>query len=141
MLNQKSCAKRTDMLIPKPLRRRRMAGTHLQDIIGDPTSRERQALRKIVAEADLLEVDGQHYLLTPIGPDTLDILAAFEAEHGDFEDAESDRDEGEEPELDMCDAEEDDEDCCEAHDDDPAAKLSDGEAGDGDDAEYACGGR
>ena len=73
--------------------------THLLSLIGEPTSDERKALRAIVSEADVIEVDGMHYILSPVSPDIIDILSSFEAEHA---------------ELDTID-----EDMCSARDDDP----------------------
>ena len=47
---------------------------------------ERRALREIVERGDLAMVDGQAYLVAPVSPETLDTLAAFEAEGEDWED-------------------------------------------------------
>ena len=47
---------------------------------------ERRALREIVERGDLAMADGQPYLVTPVSPETLDTLAAFEAEAEDRED-------------------------------------------------------
>jgi hypothetical protein len=46
---------------------------------------ERRAMREIVIGADLLEVDGLFYLLAPVSPETIDAMAAFEAETEDRE--------------------------------------------------------
>ena len=47
---------------------------------------ERRALREIVERGDLAMVDGQAYLVAPVSPETIDALAAFEAEGEDRED-------------------------------------------------------
>ncbi len=47
---------------------------------------ERRALREIVERGDLAMVDGQPFLVAPVSPETLDTLAAFEAEGEDRED-------------------------------------------------------
>ena len=46
---------------------------------------ERRALREIVEIRDLVEVDGQTCLVAPVSDDTVDALAAFEAEGEDRE--------------------------------------------------------
>ncbi len=55
----------------------------LTENLGPP---ERRALREIVERGDLAHVDGQAYLVAPVSPETLDTLAAFEAEGEDRED-------------------------------------------------------
>ncbi len=47
---------------------------------------ERCALREIVERGDLAMVDGQPFIVAPISSETLDTLAAFEAEGEDRED-------------------------------------------------------
>jgi len=47
--------------------------------------RERQALRKIVSAADLIEVNGKQFLLAAVDHRTIDVLAEFEAEAEDRE--------------------------------------------------------
>ena len=47
---------------------------------------ERRALREIVERGDLAMVNGQAYLVAPVSPETIDTLAAFEAEGEDRED-------------------------------------------------------
>jgi hypothetical protein len=46
---------------------------------------ERRALEEIVENGDILIVDGYAYLLAPVRPETVDILAAFGAEAEDRE--------------------------------------------------------
>ena len=76
----------TAMACPKdawtgPVRRRRPPRP-----LAELSPAERKAMRQIAASADLLDVDGQLYLLAPVSPRTLDALAAFEAEFTDLED-------------------------------------------------------
>ena len=68
---------------------------------------ERRAMREIAERADLLEVDGRTFLLVPIGAETLDALAAFEAEGDDdlHPDHDVDGCHTEYGELDLCDDE------------------------------------
>ncbi len=47
---------------------------------------ERRALRGIVERGDLAMVDGQPFIVAPVSGETLDTLAAFEAEGEDLED-------------------------------------------------------
>jgi hypothetical protein len=46
---------------------------------------DRRALREICERGDLIEVDGLFYILAPVTPETMDALAAFEAETEDRE--------------------------------------------------------
>ena len=46
---------------------------------------ERQALREIAGQGDILNVDGQPYILAPVSPATVDALAALEADTADME--------------------------------------------------------
>lgn len=46
---------------------------------------ERRAMREIAERADLLQVDGQTYLIAPVTPRCIDALAAFEAAGEDRE--------------------------------------------------------
>src|SRR5262249_44698091 len=73
------------MLLPKRRVPKRLIPDHLQSLIGNPSDRERWALRHIVHEADILEVDGITYLLAPVEPEVVDVLAEFEAEHAEVE--------------------------------------------------------
>ena len=47
---------------------------------------ERRTLREIVERSDLAMVDGQPFIVAPVSGETLDTLAAFEAEGEDRED-------------------------------------------------------
>ena len=51
---------------------------------------ERRAMREIVERGDLAKVNGQQFIVAPVSPETIDALAAFEAE-------------GEDRENDLCD--------------------------------------
>lgn len=81
---------RSAMLLPKPAVPRRQDRQHILSLVGMPSSTERRALRQIVEEADLLEVDGRMFLLAPISPDTVEVLASFESEAADLEDGDED---------------------------------------------------
>lgn len=54
-------------------------------IIRDLAPSERRALHKIAEEADLLEIEGQTWLLAPIDAGTIDVLAQVGAETDDME--------------------------------------------------------
>ncbi len=55
-------------------------------LTGDLGPPERRALREIVERGDLAMVDGQPFIVAPVSPETIDALAAFEAEGEDMED-------------------------------------------------------
>ncbi len=55
-------------------------------LTGDLGPPERRALREIVERGDLAHAGEQAFLIVPVSPETLDILAAFEAEAEDRED-------------------------------------------------------
>ena len=57
----------------------------LQWLIGSLMAPERKALEEIVENGDILLIDGYAYLLAPVCPETVDILAAFGAEAEDRE--------------------------------------------------------
>lgn len=131
-----SCPLRSAMLLPKPEVPDRQNPEHIVSLIGNPSSSERRALRAIVAEADLIQVDsvrGVVFLLAPVSREIIDILAAFEAEHEELYDI--DVDEGDRyDELEDDDPKEDgDQDCCSACDDNPKARIKDGKPGSPDD--------
>jgi len=126
------------MLLPKRSVLDRQNPEHILSLIGNPSSDERKALREIVADADLFEVDGVPglvFLLAPVSQEIVDILAAFEAEHEELHDI--DVDEGDRfGDLEEDDPQEDsDEDRCLAYDDNPKARVRDSKPGDGEDAE------
>lgn len=58
---------------------------YLDSALAKLTPPERAALRCLVDGGDLLEVEGEKFLLAHLDEDTLEILAAFEAELADFE--------------------------------------------------------
>lgn len=62
-----------------------MSDVELSWIIGGLMPEERRALAKIIDAADLLTVEGQAYLVAPVDNETLDTLAAFEAEAAERE--------------------------------------------------------
>ncbi len=64
----------------------RYAPAALPWLVADLGPPERRALREIVERGDLAHVNGQAYLVAPVSPETLDTLAAFEAEGEDRED-------------------------------------------------------
>ena len=106
---------RRHALIPKtPGGGRRQRPEEIEDALGPP---ERQALREIAETADLAIIDGRLVLIAVITDQTVDALAAFEAEAAELEG--------------------DDDDHCEAHDDDPTVRRTDGVGlpGDPEDAE------
>lgn len=84
---------RRQMLLPKPAHRRtqlRYPGglpgdAALAVAAANLAPLDRAALRAIVTAADVIEVDGQRFLLAPVSDATLDTLAAFEAELEDLE--------------------------------------------------------
>ena len=82
------------MLIPKPRRRAEFISVLPDKTLSWPADElgpaERRAMREIVEAGDLAEVDGQTYLVAPVSSETVDALAAFEAE-------------GEDRENDLCD--------------------------------------
>ncbi len=55
-------------------------------LTGDLGPPERRAMREIVQEGDLAMVDGQQFIVAPVSGETIDALAAFEAEGEDMED-------------------------------------------------------
>lgn len=94
-------ANRAAMLLPKPRLRSpvipAMPELALAFAIGKLAPPERRALAWIVETADVLEVEDDTFLLVPVDPLLLDILAAFGAEAEDREPClEDERDEGEE---------------------------------------------
>ena len=93
---------------------RRQRFDEVEDALGPP---KRRALREIAESADLAIVAGRLVLIAVVTDQTVDALAAFEAEAAEFED--------------------DDGDHCEAHDDNPTARRTDGVGlpGDPEDAE------
>ncbi len=76
---------KSPFLCPKPKRRRQPLPSTLLPFAGDPTPAEREALRSICENGDLLMVDGRPWLLAPVTPALLDTLAAFEAEASEVE--------------------------------------------------------
>ena len=100
-------------LIRKPRRRTPIIPPLPEDelawLAGELGPGERQAMRHIAANADILTVDDQLWLLVPVGqhPELLDVLAAFEADGEDREnDLEDEPDEGREDDT-ACDGEDD----------------------------------
>jgi hypothetical protein len=65
-----------DLIIPPPL------APALEDLL---TVTERDALRLIVRDADLIEAEGEAWLLCPLSPALIDALAEFEADLADLE--------------------------------------------------------
>ncbi len=59
-------------------------------LAGELGPAERRAMREIVERGDLAEVNGEQFIVAPVSPETIDALAAFEAE-------------GEDRENDLCD--------------------------------------
>jgi hypothetical protein len=117
-------AARRAVLIPKPAERARkfflppMADCGLPWPFRRLVPVERQALRQIVENADLIVVEGaMPHLLIPAYPHLLEILAAFEAEIEDDENDDPDQE---------CDDEgvtDDDRDVVEAHHDVPVIQI------------------
>lgn len=54
-------------------------------ILGPLVPAERRTLGEIVQHGDLLDVDGRAYIVAPVSPEALDVLAAFGSEGEDRE--------------------------------------------------------
>src|SRR4051812_26618831 len=87
--------RRSPISKPRLDRRDEFLPMHLAGILGEISPTERQALRDIVAEADVFTVAGRVYLLAPISATTVDTLAAFDAEAAELEDDDQDEEDGE----------------------------------------------
>lgn len=68
-------------------------------LAGDLGPAERRALRVIVDEADIVEIDGRAFLVAPVTAEVVDTLAAFEAE-GEDREPDLEDEPGEDPEPD-----------------------------------------
>lgn len=115
------------LLLPKPAVPEHQNLEHIFSLIGKPSSEERSALRSIVDQADIFEIDGCSFILAPITPEIVDILAAFESEHAELVEDDFNEDHLE-------DIEDDNEDCCSAFEDNLKAAISDGYPGDPEDS-------
>lgn len=96
---------RRHALIPKPRVRQTfvpaLPDDYLGSILDRLTPKERQAMRWIVENADMLIVGEETYLIAPVPAKVIDTLAAFEADMEDREnDLEDEKDEGEEDDRD-----------------------------------------
>ena len=69
---------------------------HIDRLLEEITAPERRALRDIIAEGDLILVNGHAFLLARVSRRTIEVLAQFEVDREDLDDA--DREVDDEPE-------------------------------------------
>lgn len=78
------------MARPKDAWLARQPAPALPPCLADLSPAERRAMRAIAEGADLYTVNGRTYIVAAVDPETVDTLAAFEAETVDLEDSHDD---------------------------------------------------
>lgn len=71
----------------------RAISSHLVQMLQELAPIERKVLRRLVQDADLIEAADRLWLLTPVTPRMLDVLAEFEAANEDLEPDDLEKDE------------------------------------------------